>query len=122
MLQKILNIKKLFKRHKPEADVSVATVHGTRCILHVANLALFGVVIILTTASVLIYYMMPITDVTELSKMIDVHDAETELETESPDTESIDADSKKEDVMEDDAFGIIAERNVFSHERKEWVV
>ena len=122
MLQKIFNIKKLFKHHKPEADAYVATVHGTRCVLHVANLALFGVVIILTITSALIYYLMPITDVTELSKMIDVQEVETDLETASPDTESVDADSKKEDVVEAEVFSIIAERNVFSHERKEWVV
>ncbi|KHE93174.1 MAG: hypothetical protein K8F52_08305 [Candidatus Scalindua rubra] len=122
MLLKILNIKKLFKRHKPEADVSVTTVHGTRCILHVANLALFGVVIILITASALIYYLLPITDVTELSKMIDVQETETERDTESPGTKLVGVDSKKDDVIEVEAFGIIAERNVFSHERKEWVV
>ncbi len=122
MLQKIFNIKKLFQRYKPEADVSLATVHGTRCILHVANLALFAVVIILTIASALIYYLMPITDVSELSKMIDVLGVETDLDTESPDTESVDADSKKEDVIKNEAFNVINERNVFSHKRKEWVV
>jgi hypothetical protein len=88
----------------------------------VASLALFAVVIILTIASALIYYLMPITDVSELSKMIDVLGVETDLDTESPDTESVDVDSKKEDVIKNEAFNVINERNVFSHKRKEWVV
>lgn len=117
MLQKIFNIKKLFLRHKPEAHVSTATVHGTRSILHVANLSLFGVVIMLTIASSLIYYLMPVTDVFELSKMIEVQEVETFL-----DTESVDVVSKKEDVIENEAFSVISARNVFSNERKEWVV
>lgn len=117
MLLKIFNIKKLFQHHKPEAHVSMATVHGTRCKLHVANLALFGVVIMLTIASVLIYYLMPVTDVSELSKMIEVQEVGTIL-----DTESVDVDLKKEEVIENEAFSVISKRNVFSHERKEWVV
>ena len=38
------------------------------------------------------------------------------------DTESVDVDLKKEEVIENEAFSVISERNVFSHERKEWVV
>ena len=95
MLQKITNIKKLFQRHKPEAHVSMITVHSTRCILHVTNLSLFGVVIILTIASALIYYLMPVTDVSELSKMIEVQKVETILDTESPDTEAVDKIQRK---------------------------
>ncbi len=117
MLQKIVNIKKLFQHRKPEAHVSTATIHGTRCVLHVANLALFGVVVMLTIASVLIYYLMPVTDVSELSKMIEVQEVET-----TSDTESVDVDSKIGEVMENEDFRVISERNVFSHERKEWVV
>jgi len=122
MLQKIFHIKKLFLRHKPEAYVSMTTVHGTRSILHVANLALFGVVIMLTIASSLIYYFMPVTDVFELSKMIEVQEVETFLDTESPDTESVDEESKKEEVLGNADFSVISKKNVFSHERKEWVV
>jgi hypothetical protein len=122
MIQKILNIKKIFQRHKSETDVSVTTEHGTRCVLHVANLALFGVVIILTISSALIYYLMPITDVSELSRTIDVQALETDHDTESSDTESVDADSKKEIVIENEGFNVINERNVFSHKRTEWVV
>ena len=117
MLQKIFNIKKLFQHHKPEAHVSMATVQGIRCKLHVANLALFGVVIMLTIASALTYYLMPVTDVSELSKIIEVQEEGTIL-----DTESVDVDLKKEEVIENKAFSVISERNVFSHERKEWVV
>ncbi len=117
MLQKIVGIKKLFQRHKPEAHVSMATVHGTRCILHAANLALFGIVIMLTLASALIYYLIPVADVSKLSKMIEVKEVKT-----TPDTESVDVDSKKEEVMKIEAFSVISERNVFSRKRKEWVV
>ena len=117
MLQEITKIKKLFKRHKPETHVSLATVHSTRCILHVANLSLFGVVIILIIASTLIYWLMPVTDVSELSKIIEVQEAGIIL-----DTESVDVDSQKEKVMEYESYSVIAERNLFSHERKEWVV
>ncbi len=117
MLQKITKIKKLFKRHKPEARASLATVHSTRCILHVANLSLFGVVLILIIASTLIYWLIPVTDVSDLSKMIEVQKAGIIL-----DTESVDVDSKKEKVIEYESFSVIAERNLFSHERKEWVV
>ncbi len=116
MLQKTLNIKKLFQRRKPEAQVSMITVHSTRCILHVTNLALFGVVIILIIASALIY-LMPVTDLSELPKMIEAQKVEI-----SPDTESVDVDSKKEEVMGNEAFSVISKRNVFSHERKEWLV
>ncbi len=122
MLHKKFNIKKLFQRHKPEVDVSVATVHGTRCILHVANLALFGVVMILTMASALIYYLMPITDVSKLYKTIDVQEVEIGLDTESSDSESVNVDSKKKEVIENEDFSVINERNVFSHKREEWVV
>ena len=122
MLQKITNIKKLFQRYKPEAHASMNTVHSTRCILHVANLTLFGVVIILAMASVLIYYLMPVTDVSELSEMIEVQTVETILDTESPDTENVDIDSKKEEVLKKEDFGVIAKRNVFSSKRKEWVL
>ena len=117
MLQKIFNIKKLFQHHKPEAHVSMATVHGIRCKLHVANLALFSVVIMLTIVGVLLYYLMPVTDISELSKMIEVQEEGTIL-----DTESVDVDLKKEDVIENEAFSVISKKNVFSHERKEWVV
>ena len=117
MLQEITKIKKLFKRHKPEAHVSLVTVHSTRCILHVANLSLFGVVIILIIASTLIYWLMPVTDVSELSKIIEVQKTGIILAT-----KSVDVDSQKEKVMEYESYSVIAERNLFSHERKEWVV
>ena len=117
MLQKITNIKKLFQRHKPEVHASTATIHSTRCILHVANLSLFGIVVILTIVSALIYYLMPVTDISELSKMIEVQKEEITHDTDSPDV-----DTKKEEIVESEAFSVIAKRNVFSHDRKEWLV
>lgn len=117
MLQKMIGIKKLFKRHKSEERISLSDVHSTRCILHVTNLSLFGVVIILIIASTLIYWLMPVTDISDLSNMIE--DQESEV---VPDTESLDVDSDREKVTEYESFSVIAKRNLFSHERKEWVV
>ncbi len=117
MLYKINYIKKLFQHSKPDTHDSMATVHGTRCVLHVSNLALFGVVIILTVSSLLIYFLMPVTDVFELSKTIKEQKVEVIL-----DTKSVDVGPKKKEAMGDETFSVISERNVFSHKRKEWVV
>jgi len=122
MLQKIMNIRKIFQRRKQEVHVSVDNVHGIRCLLHVTNLALFGVVLILIIASSLIYYLIPITDVSELSKTVDVQETGAGLDTESSDPESVNVDSKAKEMIKNEAFSVINERNVFSHNRKEWVV
>ena len=124
MLQKIMNIRKIFQRRKQEVHVSVDNVHGIRCLLHVTNLALFGVVLILIIASSLIYYLIPITDVSELTKTVDVQETGAGLDTESPDPdpESVNVDSKAKETIKNEAFSVINERNVFSHNRKEWVV
>ncbi|GAX59477.1 permeases of the major facilitator superfamily [Candidatus Scalindua japonica] len=122
MLQKKFKFKKLIKRNKPKTHASIDNVHGTRCILHVVNLTLFGVVIMLTIASVLIYCLMPVMDVSDLSTMVEVRKKEVVTATVPSDPESVDVGSKKEDVIENEAFNIITERNVFSHNRKEWVV
>ncbi|MCP4265876.1 MAG: hypothetical protein GY777_09925, partial [Candidatus Brocadiaceae bacterium] len=146
MIQIISNIKKLFQRHKPDAHVPVSNDHGTRCILHVANLALFGVVVMLTIASTLIYFLVPITKVSKLNKMVDAQKVETDLDTESTqlpvqkvetgqdaesaqlpgmfsiDAKSATADPEKNEEIGSEAFSVINERNMFSQNRKEWVV
>ncbi len=146
MIQIISNIKKLFQRHKPDAHVPVSNDHGTRCILHVANLALFGVVVMLTIASTLIYFLVPITKVSKLNKMVDAQKVETDLDTESTqlpvqkvetgqdaesahlpgmfsiDANSTTADPEKNGEIGSEAFSVINERNMFSQNRKEWVV
>ncbi len=122
MIQKIINIKKLFQRNKPDSDIPVDTVHGTRCVLHVANIALFGVVMILTIASALTYYLVPITKISDLYKISDIQQAETGQETESSEAEPADIDSKNKQKIESDTFQVINEKNVFSHNRKEWIV
>ncbi len=48
MIQQMSNIKKLFKRDKLEDHDPMASGHGNRCVLHVANLALFAIVMMLT--------------------------------------------------------------------------
>ena len=108
MLQKILNIKKIFQRRKQEVHVSVDNVHGIRCLLHVTNLALFGVVLILIIASSLIYYLIPITDVSELSKTVDVQETGAGLDTESSDPESVNVDSKAKEMIKNEAFSVIS--------------
>jgi len=65
MLQKITNLKKLFQRNKADVHTSIDSVHGTRCILHITNLALLGLVIMLTAASVSVYYLIPVITVSD---------------------------------------------------------
>lgn len=122
MLQKITNLKKLFKRNKTDVHTSLGSNHGTRCILHITNLALFGLVIILTVASVLVYYLIPVTTVSDLSEMIEAREREIIISDEFPDSEIIDADSVKDNVADNKSFSVINEKNMFSNMRKEWVV
>ncbi len=117
MLQKIFNIKKIFQHHKTEARVSANSMHGTSCTLYVTNLALFGVVIMLTITSAVIYYVTPVVDVSKLSKVGQVQATEARVNV-----EPIDIDSTKEEEIGNEVFSVIAERNMFSHDRKEWVV
>ena len=114
MLQKRFNIKKIFRRYKTEARVSANSVHSTSCTLYVTNLALFCVVIMLTITSALTYYMIPVVDVSKLSKVGQIQA--------SVDIESINIDPTKEEEIGNEAFSVIAERNMFSHDRKEWIV
>ena len=122
MIQQISNIKKLFKRDKREDHDPMASGHGNRCVLHVANLALFAIVMMLTIASTLIYYLVPITKVSELNKMVDTQKVETDLNAEPPDTESATVDPVQNEVQGNEFFSVINERNVFSDKRKDWVV
>ncbi len=122
MIQQISNIKKLFHRYKPGTRTSADTEHGTRCIMHVINLALLGLVMILAIASTLIYYLVPIVKVSEWNKIVDIQKVETGLDTEPPNAESATVDPKKKEVVGNEAFSVINEKNVFSHKRKDWVV
>ena len=122
MLQKITNLKNLFQRNKADVHTSIDSVHGTRCILHIANLALLGLVIMLTAASVSVYYLIPVITVSDLSEMIEAREMEVVNDVESQDSEMQDGDSEKDDVTDNKIFSVINEKNMFSRTRKEWVV
>ena len=114
MLQKILNIKKLFQGNKSKVQIPMNTLYGSKCMFHVANLALISIVIILSIVSVSIYFFMPIVDVSKLSEEVNIREAEEAIPV---DVESFDVEEKKID-----AYAVIAKKNVFSPQRKDWVV
>ena len=114
MLQKIFNIKKLFQDNKSKVQISMNTLYGSKCLFYVANLALICIVIMLSIVSVSIYFFMPALDVSVLSEKVNIQEAEEALPV---DVESFDVEGKKVD-----AYAVIAKKNVFSPQRKEWVV
>jgi len=118
MLQKILNIKKLFQGNKSKVQIPMNTLYGSKCLFYVTNLALICIVIILGIVSVSIYFLMPVVDVSELSEKVNIQEAEEALPVVKPvDVESFDVEEKKVD-----GYAVIAKKNVFSPQRKEWVV
>ena len=76
----------------------------------------------LTAASVLVYYLVPVITVSDLSEMIEAREMEIKDDIESPDSETQGGDSEKVDVTDNESFSVINEKNMFSHMRKEWVV
>ncbi len=118
MLQKIFDIKKLFQGNKSKVQIQMNTLYGSKCLFYVTNLALICIVIILSIVSVSIYFFMPVVDVLEFSEKINIQEAEEALSVVEPvDVEPFDVEEKKVD-----AYAVIAKKNVFSHQRKEWVV
>jgi hypothetical protein len=118
MLQKIINIKKLFQGNKSKVQIPMNTLYGSKCLFYVTNLALICIVIMLSIVSVSIYFFMPVIDVSELSEKVNIQEAEEALPVVEPvDVESFDVEEKK--VV---AYAVIAKKNVFSPQRKEWVV
>ncbi len=114
MLQKILNIKKLFQSNKSKVRIPMNTLYGSKCKFYVANLALICIVIMLSIVSVLTYFFLPVVDVSKLSEKAYIREVE---ETLPVDVESFDVEGKKID-----AYAVIAKKNVFSPQREEWVV
>ena len=114
MLQKIFNIKKLLQGNKSKVQIPMNTLYGSKCMFHVANLALICIVIMLSIVSVSIYFFMPIVDVSKLSEEVNIREAEEAIPV---DVESFDVEEKKVD-----AYAVIAKKNVFSPMRKDWVV
>ncbi len=100
---------------KPIGHISIDSVYGTKCLLHVTNIVLFGIVIILAIVSACIYCLMPVADVTKITDVQGVNKI-------VPDTELVDTDPGTMDELEGDFYNIIATRNVFSPQRKDWVV
>ncbi len=98
--------------------VSMDSVYGNKCLLHVTNIALFGIVVILAIVSICIYYLMPVVDVTRLAKKTEVLDVDKNVTV----SESDDTEVNTKNVLEDDFYDIVATRNVFSPQRKDWVV
>ncbi|MHC4267652.1 MAG: hypothetical protein ACYSTS_04230 [Planctomycetota bacterium] len=94
------------------------SVYGSKCLLHLINIALFGIVMILAIVSLCIYYLMPVADVTRLTKKNDVLGVDKIV----PGTETADIVPDDKDKPEDDFYNVIATRNVFSPQRKDWVV
>jgi hypothetical protein len=108
----------MLEKKKKDEHISMDSVYGTKCLLHVTNLILLGLVMILATISICLYYYMPVADVTKLAKETDVSSADKVL----PDVESIDTDSSSMDKLEDEFYNIIVTRNVFTPNRKDWIV
>ena len=103
---------------KPKKHISMDSVYGTKCLLHVTNIALFGIVMILAIVSVCLYCFMPVEDVTKLTKITGARGVDKIF----PDPESVGTDPGSKDELEGDYYNIIATRNVFSPQRKDWVV
>ena len=108
----------MIQKDKQEEHVSMDSVYGNKCLLHVTNIALFGIVVILAIVSVCIYYLMPVVDVTKLTKKID----DLEVDNNIQETESDGKASDTKNILEDDFYNIVATRNIFSPQRKDWVV
>ena len=118
MLQKILNIKKLFQSNKSKVQIPMNTLYGSKCMFYVANLALICIVITLSIAGVLIYFFVPVVDVSKLSEKVDIREVEGALPVIEPfDVGSSDVEEKKADT-----YSAITKMNVFSPQRKEWIV
>ncbi len=117
MLQRIFNIKKLFQDNKSKIRVPLNTLYGSKYLLCVINFALICVVIILSIISASIYFFMPSIDEAKLSRIVDIQEDDTLL-----DIKSIDVDFSEEEKQRDGNYNIISAKNVFSPQRKEWVV
>ncbi len=117
MLKRIFNKKKLFQKDKSKIRIPLNTLYGSKYLLCVINYALICVVIILSIISASIYFFMPLIDEAKLSRVVDIQEDNALL-----DIKSIDVDFSEEDRQTDGNYTIISTKNVFSPQRKEWVV
>jgi hypothetical protein len=74
-------------------------------------------VIILSIISASIYFFMPSIDEAKLSRVVDIQE-----DNALPDIKSIDVDFSGEEKQIGENYTIISTKNVFSPQRKEWVV
>ncbi len=117
MLQGIFNIKKLFQDNKSKIRIPLNTLYGSKYLLCVINFALICVVIILSIISASVYFFMPLIDEAKLSKVLDIQE-----DNAFPDIKLMDIDFPEEEIHTDAKYTIISSKNVFSPQRKEWVV
>ncbi len=114
----IMDTENLIKdKDKSKIQVPLNTLYGSKYLLYVINFALICVVIILSIISASIYFFMPLIDEAKLSRVLDIQE-----DNALPDIKSIDIDLSEEEKQIDGNYTIISTKNVFSPQRKEWVV
>jgi hypothetical protein len=109
--------KALLKSNKPEMQISLNTLYGSKYLLYMTNFALICIAVILCVISASIYFLMPVSNISMLPVTADIQEAVDVL----PDIESSGNDPL-EDKAHDETYTVIADRNIFSPQRKDWVV
>ena len=106
------------KDHKdPKIQIPLKTLHGSKYLLSIINLALIGIVLILCGVSALLSFHAPAKDISNITSATDILDSDDEFINGNV----IDlAFLKKQDKSSKD-YSIITEKNIFSPEREEWV-
>ncbi len=115
---KIMDTENLIKdKDKSEIRIPLNTLYGSKYLLCVINFALICVVIILSIISASIYFFMPLIDEAKLSRVLDIQE-----DNALPDIKSIEVDFSEEEKQIGGNYTIISTKNIFSPQRKEWVV
>ncbi len=115
---KIMDTANLIKdKDKSKIQIPLNTLSGSKYLLYVINFAFICIVIILSIISVSIYFFMPSIDEAKLSRVVDIQE-----DNALPDIKSIDVDFSEKEKQIGENYTIISTRNVFSPQRKEWVV
>jgi hypothetical protein len=115
---KIMDTENLIKdKDKSKIRIPLNTLYGSKYLLCVINFALICVVIILSIISASIYFFIPLIDEAKLSRVLDIQE-----DNALPDIKSIEVDFSEEEKQIDGKYTIISTKNVFSPQRKEWVV
>ena len=117
MFKKMLNIKKLFQNNKSEIRIPMNTLYGSKYLLYVINFALICIVVTLSIISVSIYFFAPVINDSELSRVDDIRENDI-----LPDIKPVGVNPFEENKPGEENYTIISAKNVFSPQRKEWVV